>query len=340
MPLELVYQGETSNYYRNPDFPHLKFVERTDTFTIDDVIFPDKIPFKGVALTQISNSWMKLLEKAGILQTPIIASDATSLAKLGVSEDFCGRMIVVQDYTPIPIECIVRGYYVKESKSWDAYKKHCNMYGNVLPPGLKDSQKLPHPIYTPSAKGNINEPDSNISFADTIPIVKKYLLENVELNNEEMDALYAISFSLAQSIRSISMKAYKFAHAYALQKGIIIADAKLEFGTAIDSFSKKRKLVVISEAFTPDSCRLWGTKSYQIGKPQPSLDKQIIKRYVRDNLKWDSITQSPPKLPKQILLETSDAYWDMYKKLFNKDFVGVTSDIAWDLNFAHQTVLI
>lgn len=340
MPLELVYLGETSNCYRNTDFPHVKFIERTDAFTIDDLIFPDKIPFKGVALTQISNNWMKLLEKAGIVQTPIIASDATSLAKLGISEDFCGRMIAVQDYTPIPLECIVRGYYVEESKSWDAYRKHCNMYGNVLPRGLKDSQKLSQPIYTPSTKGAINEPDLNISFADTISIVKKYLIENLELSKEEINSLYAISFSLAQSIRDISMKAYKFAHAYAIQKGIIIADAKLEFGTAIDSFSKKRKLVVISEAFTPDSCRFWSTKNYKVGKPQPSLDKQIIKRYVRDNLKWDNFTQNPPKLPKQILLETSDAYWDMYQKLFNKDFVEITSDIAWDLNFAHQTVLI
>lgn len=340
MSLELISQGETSNYYRNVDFPHLKFVERTDAFSVDDIIFPDKIPLKGVVLTQMSNTWMKLLEKVGIVQTPIIASDAASLSKLGVDDNFSGRMIVVQDYIPIPLECIVRGYYVEESKSWEAYRKHRNMYGNVLPPGLKDSEKLIHPIYTPSTKGNINEPDSNISFAETINVVKNYLLKDIELSAEEKDCLYSLAFSIAQSIRDISMKAYRFAHDYALQKGIIIADAKLEFGTIIDSLTGKRKLVIISEAFTPDSCRFWCSESYQVGIPQPSLDKQIIKRYVRHDLKWNSSAEEPPSLPKEILSKTADAYWDMYKKLFNKDFVGITSDIAWDLNFAHQTVLI
>ncbi len=340
MALELISQGETSNYYRNTDFPHLKFVERTDAFSVDDIIFPDKIPLKGVVLNQMSNTWMKLLEKAGIVQNPIIASDATSLSKLGVDDKFFGRMIAVQECSPIPIECIVRGYYVEEAKSWDAYKQHRNMYGNVLPPGLKDSQKLYQAIYTPSAKGTVNEPDSNISFADTIPIVQQYLLETAELSDEELSGLYAISFSIAQTIRDISMRAYHFAHEYALQKDIIIADAKLEFGTVIDTFTGKRKLVIISEAFTPDSCRFWSTKSYQVGRAQPSLDKQIIKRYARRSLKWDSLKDAPPTLPKEILLETADAYWNMYQKLFNRDFVGVTSDIAWDMNFAHQTVLI
>lgn len=340
MTLELISQGETSNCYRNADFPHLKFIERTDAFSVDDIIFPDKIPFKGVVLNQISNTWMKLLEKAGIVQNPIIASDATSLSKFGVDDKFFGRMIAVQDYSPIPIESIIRGYYVKESKSWNAYRQHHNMYGYVLPPDLKDSQKLHHPIYTPSTKGNINEPDTNISFADTIPIVQQYLLENTELSDEELKCLYAISFSLAESIRDISMRAYSFAHQYALEKGIIIADAKFEFGTVVDPFTGKRKLVIISEAFTPDSCRFWSTKSYQVGRAQPSLDKQIIKRYVRRILKWNSLTDAPPSLPKEILFETSDAYWGIYQKLFNRDFVGVTSDIAWDINFAHQTVLI
>lgn len=340
MPLELIYQGETSNYYRNADFPHLKFVERTDAFSIDDLVFPDTIPMKGVVLNQMSNTWMELLEKAGVVQNPIIASDAASLSKLGVEESFSGRMIAVQEHIPIPLECIVRGYYVEESSSWEPYRKHCNMYGNVLPRGLKDSQRLRTPIYTPSTKGDVNQPDTNISFADTIEIIRKYLIENVLTDKEEKNCSYALAFSVAESIRNISVAAYTFAHNYAIAKNIIIADAKLEFGTVVDQYTGKRKLVIISEAFTPDTCRFWNVKSYQVGRPQPSLDKHIIKRYVRRYLKWDSSQGNPPTLPSEVLAETADAYWDIYKRLFDKDLVGVTSELAWEWKFSQQNVLI
>lgn len=340
MALQLIRKDETSNYYRNADFPHLKFVERTDAFSIDDIIFPDQIPHKGIVLNQMSNSWMKLLEKAGIIQNPIVASSATSLSKLGVDEDFSGRMIAVQECIPIPLECIVRGYYVEESKSWDPYREHCNMYGNVLPRGLKDSQRLPHPIYTPSTKGDVNKPDLNISFAESIEIVRQYLIDNMDLTADEQRSSYAIAFSVAEAIRNASVNAYIFAHEYAFHRNIIIADAKLEFGTVVDTFTGKRKLVIISEAFTPDTCRFWSSKNYQIGRPQPSLDKHIIKRYVRRNLKWNRFVDAPPTLPSELLSEASEVYWDMYKQLFDKDFVGVTSELAWNWKFAQQNVLL
>lgn len=340
MPLELFRKEETSNCYRNTDFPHLKFIERTDKFTIDDKVFPDEIPMKGVVLNQISNCWMQMLEKAGVVQNAIIASDASSLMKFGVDEKFAGRMIAVRECIPIPLECIVRGYYVEESESWEAYRKHHNMYGNVLPRGLKDSQRLPAPIYTPSLKGEINERDTNISFADTIDVIKKYLLENIELESEQRDYIYTLAFSVANSIRETSLRAYSYAHDYAMPKGIIIADAKLEFGTVVDINTGKRKLVIISDAFTPDSCRLWNVKSYQVGRPQPSLDKHIIKRYVRRFMKRDNAVTNAPVLPESILNETADVYWDLLKRLFDKDLVGVTSEIAWDWNHAQKDILL
>lgn len=340
MPLELFREEETSNCYRNTDFPHLKFIERTDKFTIDDIVFPDEIPMKGVVLNQISNCWMQMLEKAGVVQNAIIASDASSLMKFGVDEQFAGRMIAVRECIPIPLECIVRGYYVEESDSWEAYRMHHNMYGNVLPKGLKDSQRLPNPIYTPSLKGGINEPDTNISFADTIDVIKKYLLQNIELESDQRDYIYTLAFSVANSIREISLRAYSFAHDYAMQKGIIIADAKLEFGTIVDVNTGKHKLVIISDAFTPDSCRLWNVKSYQIGRPQPSLDKHIIKRYVRRFLKQDSSAVCAHALPQDIMDGTADVYWDLLKRLFDKDLVGVTSEIAWDWNHAQKDILL
>lgn len=340
MPLELFLEEETSNCYRNTEFPHLKFVERTDKFTIDDIVFPDEIPMKGVVLNQISNCWMKLLEKAGVVQNAIIASDASSLLKFGVDEQFAGRMIAIRDCIPIPLECIVRGYYVEESESWEAYRLHHNMYGNVLPKGLKDSQCLPTPIYTPSLKGGINEPDTNISFADTIDVIKKYLLENIKLESDQKDYIYTLAFSVANSIRETSLRAYAFAHEYAMQKGIIIADAKLEFGTIVDVSTGKHKLVIISDAFTPDSCRLWNLKSYQVGRPQPSLDKHIIKRYVRRFLKQETSAVCAHSLPKDVLNETAEVYWDLLKRLFNRDLVEVTSEIAWDWKHAQEDILL
>lgn len=340
MPLKLIREEETSNIYLNSDFPHLRFIERTDKFSIDDVIFSDEIPLKGVVLNQLSNCWMNLLEKASVVQSTIIASDSSSLMKFGIDEKFSGRMVVVKEFDPIPLECIVRGYYVEESESWEAYRKHNNMYGNVLPKGLKDSQRLSRPIYTPSTKGNANEPDINISFADSIDVIKKYLIEKVDLDDEQKECLYALAFSVATDIRNTSLKAYQYAHNYAIQRGIIIADAKLEFGTVLDVYSGKRKLVIVSEAFTPDTCRFWNVKSYQIGRPQPSLDKHIIKRYVRSNLKWNNSLEKTPVLPKDILEETASVYWNMLERLFDRNIIEVTSELAWDWNFAQQDILI
>lgn len=340
MPLELVSRGETSNFYRNPDFPHLKFIERTDRFSIDDIIFPDEIPNKGIVLNQMSNYWMARLESAGIIQNPIIASNASSLLKLGVDEVFAGRMIAVQDYIPIPLECIVRGYYVEESESWEAYRQHSNMYGNVLPKGLKDSQKLPYPIYTPSTKGYINERDCNISFAESIDVMKKFFQNNICLTAEEKKNLYELAFSAATFIRNTSMSAYSYASAHALQKDIIIADAKLEFGVVVDATTGKRKLVIISEAFTPDTCRLWNTLGYRVGRPQPSLDKHIIKRYICRNKIYDSSNETTPVLPQTILDETAKIYWNTLERLFDKSFLQVTSDLAWEWNSAQLDIVI
>lgn len=335
MPLELIAHGETCNFYRNPDFPHLKFIERTDRFSIDDIVFPDEIPNKGIVLNQMSNYWMARLENVGVIQNPIIAKGASSLLKLGVDEVFAGRMIAVQDYIPIPLECIVRGYYVEESESWEAYRQHANMYGNVLPKGLKDSQKLPYPIYTPSTKGDINERDCNISFADSIDVMKKFFQNNICLTASEKKNLYELAFSAATSIRNTSMSAYNYAQNYALQKDIIIADAKLEFGVVIEG-DGKRKLVIISEAFTPDTCRLWNTRTYKVGRPQPSLDKHIIKHYISENKTIGTM----PKIPQTILDKTANIYWDTLKRLFDKDFYGVTSGLSWDWNSAQQDIII
>lgn len=344
MGLELVYRGEINNFYRNVYFPNLKFIERTDHFTIDDIVFPDIIFSKGVVLNQMSNKWMELLEKSGIISNTIIANDTNSLSKLGVDKErFSGRMIAVQDCIPIPLECIVRGYYVKESESWAPYiNNECNMYGNVLPYDLKDSERLSKPIYTPSIKGDINKPDLNISFAETINVIKDFLIDKFQLDANEKLYIHSIAFTIATAIRDISIKAYSYAHDYAIKRNIIIADAKLEFGIIVEKETGKRKIVIISEAFTPDTCRFWSTDTYQIGTAQSSLDKQLIKRYIKKTYpNWYSSSKNKfPLLPINLLTEVSKTYWYILEKLFDKTFEEVTSQLAWDWKFIQENIFI
>lgn len=341
MALQLISHGETTRTYRNQSIPHILFVEQTDKFTIDDKVFPDTIFLKGVILNQMSNNWMELLEKAGIIKNPIIACNASSLIKLGLdNEELFGRTTAVQEYIPIPLECIVRGYYIEESESWEPYRKNCNMYGNVLPRGLKDSEQLPIPIYTPSTKGNLNEPDINIPFADTIGVIKKFLVENFDFDPNDQRTLYDVAFSTANAIRNVSMNAYSYARNYAEHKGIIIADAKLEFGIVYDKDLGTRKLVIASDAFTPDTCRFWNSNKYKVGRPQQSYDKHLIKRYASRSLKWKSSSETPPVLPPDILEKASQTYWDIYERLFGSNFVEVTSNLSWEWKMAQEDILI
>lgn len=339
MSLQLIRAEETSNFYQNADFPNILFVERTDKFTIDDIVFPDEIFLKGVIMTQMSNRWMKILEKSGVMQNTIIATDANSLLNMGVTEEFAGRMIAVQECIPIPLECIVRGYYVEESASWAPYKESSNMYGNVLPSNLKDSEQLPRPIYTPSIKGGVNEHDQNVSFAETIEVIKKFLVENFELESNERSYVQSLAFNIATTIRDAALKAYLFAHNFSMKRDIVIADAKLEFGILVDKTTQKRKLVLIDTAFTPDTCRFWDKRKYKVGVPQQSMDKQLLKRYAKHNLKWDGVS-TPPSIPKDVLQKASEVYWDMYQKLFAEDFVTVTENLAWEWKFAKEEILI
>lgn len=338
--MKLVNQGKTCDIYKCEEYPELMFFNRTDRFSVGDKVFPGHVMYKGLILNQMSIKWMDLLEKNKIIDNHLIATEATGLLELGVSQDFSGSIVAAMECIPIPLECIVRGYYIPESKSWNPYKIDCNMYGNILPEGLKESQKLPEPIYTPSTKAAVGDHDINITYEDTIDVLEKFLDENFELNEDE-ENFHELACTLAQAIKKASLKAYSFAHEYALSKGIILADTKLEFGLYPDfdeDGNEDWPLVLIDEVFTPDSSRFWDASSYEVGKPQPSMDKQYLRRHVYQELKWDGQSE-PPEIDSEVKRNLSKIYCNIFSKLFEKDIITLTEEIAWDWNEAMDSAL-
>ena len=332
MSLELVAQGKTCDIYQNRLYQDLMFFHRTDRFSVGDKVFPGTVQYKGFVLNQMSLIWMKLLEDEGILKTHIVASDALTLLTYGVPHDFLGSIIAAKACVPIPLECIVRGYYIPESKSWDPYKVDGNMYGNQLPAGLMESEILPTPIYTPSTKAAVGEHDENITFEQTIDVIERFLMERFVLDTQGQTR--AVAEQIATNLRKKSILAYSFAHEYALSKNIILADTKLEFGI-IKNDAGNWEIILIDEAFTPDTSRYWDATTYVISKPQPSMDKQFIRRHIYQVLGWDGKT-SPPVVDDLTLGELSQIYCNIYERLFDRSIKDVTTEVSWEWKWAAE----
>ncbi len=257
----------------------------TDRLSAFDVILPDGIPNKGKVLTQISTFWFNKL--AQIVPNHIISTDVREFPEpfRSAPEIFAGRSMLVRKAKPLPVECVVRGYL--SGSGWNDYRKTQAVCGIPLPPGLKESDRLPSPIFTPSTKEEVGTHDQNISFEQTVPLVGP---------------------AIAAQIRDLSIRIYTEGVRYAATRGIIIADTKFEFGIADDG-----TLIWIDEALTPDSSRFWPMDQYKPGGAQPSYDKQ----YVRDFLlaiKWNK-TPPAPKLPEDVIRTTSQKYVEALRQL-------------------------
>ena len=259
----------------------------TDRISAYDVVMPNGIPDKGRVLTQISSFWFDLMKD--IVPNHLIS---TSLADLpaGVSEhaELEGRFMLCRKAEVLPVECIVRGYIA--GSGWSEYKKSQSVCGIEIEPGLKQCDKLPEPIFTPSTKADEGH-DENISFEKAC-----------ELNGEE----------IVSKLRDVSLELYKKGSEYALTKGIILADTKFEFGL-IDG-----ELILIDEVLTPDSSRFWPADQYKPGKSQPSFDKQFVRDYLTD-IKFDKTPPGPP-LPSDIVENTRSKYIEAYKVLTGQEF--------------------
>lgn len=265
---------------------HLLFVA-TDRISAFDCIMPNGIPRKGEILTQISYFWFehtKCLVNNHVASSP---SDPLPKELQPFADALAGRSMIVKKTQPLAIECVVRGYVC--GSGWKDYKRTGAICGILLPQGLKESDRLPEPIFTPATKAETGH-DENISFEQACKIV---------------------GTNIASQARELSLKIYNAAAEYALQRGIIIADTKFEFGI-LDN-----KLILIDEVLTPDSSRFWPADQYSPGKSQPSFDKQFVRDYL-ETLDWNK--QPPaPRLPPEIVAKTQQKYLDAYARLTGKE---------------------
>ena len=280
-------QGKVRDLYDLGDKLLLVASDRISAF---DYILPDEIPYKGQVLTQLSCFWFELLE--GVTENHLISCDVADLPEQfkPYSDYLAGRFMLVKKAKMFPVECIVRGYLT--GSGLKDYQRTGSVCGIKLPEGLVNSSKLPEVIYTPSTKAEIGDHDENISFERT-----------VELMGAED----------AAALRDLTIKIYTTAAEHALKRGIIIADTKFEFGM-IDG-----KIVLGDEVLTPDSSRFWPADTYEVGKEQPSFDKQFVRNWLNAN--WDR-TGEPPHLPADVIKATSDKYIEAYEKITGRKFIA------------------
>ena len=282
---EIFKKGKVRNVF---DLGDKLLIVATDRISAFDFILPSLIPFKGKVLTQISKFWFDFT--ALVCPNHLISAEAVDLpaALKPYAETLEKRSMLVKKTRVVPVECVVRGYLA--GSGWKEYKTSGKICGIRIPAGLRESDRLGEPIFTPSTKAEEGH-DQNISFKEMQKIV---------------------GGDLAGKIKKVSLELYKRASLNALSKGIIIADTKFEFGLLGE------ELVLVDEIFTPDSSRFWPLQTYAPGKPQPSLDKQFVRDYL-ETTGWDKQTPPPPGLPDAIIRKTSEKYLELYRLLTEKN---------------------
>jgi phosphoribosylaminoimidazole-succinocarboxamide synthase len=286
--LKLAHRGKVRDIY---DFGDSLLIVATDRLSAYDVVMQQGIPFKGKVLTQISDFWFEQTKDiiANHLNSAIVYDFPTACKPYW--RDLEQRSMYVKKTKPLPIECVVRGYL--SGSGWLEYKETQSVCGIKLSPGLVESDRLPEPIFTPATKEEVGKHDENITFERTVSMIGK---------------------DLAGRVREISLDIYERAAALAEQKGIIIADTKMEFG-----LDAKGELILIDELLTPDSSRFWPKDKYQPGKGQESFDKQ----FVRDYLNSINFNRKPPApmLPEDVIFKTSALYLEALRRLSGKTLV-------------------
>ena len=280
--LKKIYQGKVRDIYEVDDRHWL--IVTSDRISAFDVVLPDLIPKKGIALTAVSNFWFRRFESqvnnhlSGISLETVI-QDEQELRTLA------GRSVVVRKLKALPFEAIVRGYII--GSGWKEYQKTGMICGVDLPENLKLAQKLAEPVFTPSTKAKVGEHDINIRFDRVVNLVGK---------------------DIAEHVKGISIQIYKRAAEYASQRGIIVADTKFEFG-----LDNQENIVLMDELLTSDSSRFWPKNSYVPGRNPKSLDKQFVRDYL-ETLDWNK--QKPgPRLPKEVIENTSKKYREACEQL-------------------------
>ena len=270
----LMQKGKVRDMY---DLGDSILMVATDRLSAFDVVMPQPIPQKGKVLTQISLYWYEKMRS--IVNNHLITADVREYPEVlqPYAKELDGRSMIVKKAEPLKVECVVRGYI--SGSGWKSYKNDGTVCGISLPQGLKESDRLPEPLFTPSTKADLGDHDINISFEEACDIV-----------GEEV----------AKKVRNLSLAIYSRGVEIAAEKGIIIADTKFEFGLC------DGELILIDEVLTPDSSRFWPKTSYKPGGAQESFDKQFVRDYL-ERLEWDK-TPPGPSIPEDIIEKTSQKY--------------------------------
>jgi phosphoribosylaminoimidazole-succinocarboxamide synthase len=268
----------------DPAHGPLMLMVATDRLSAFDVVLPDPIPGKGEMLCQVSNFWFG--RTAHIVPNHLTGIDVASVLPAGVDAAlYAQRSVVTKKLKPVPVEAIARGYLI--GSGWKDYQRTGRVSGIGLPDGLRQAERLPQPIFTPSTKAAVGDHDENIDF-DTM--------------------VRTVGADLAEQVRDATLRLYGYAAAYAAERGILLADTKFEFGTDADG-----RLYVMDEMLTPDSSRYWPADEYLVGTSPPSFDKQFVRDYL-ETLDWGK-TAPGPRLPADVIARTRAKYAEALQRL-------------------------
>lgn len=278
-----VKEGKVREIYDNGESLIMVATDRISAF---DHILGNEITGKGKVLTQLSKFWFDLTRD--IVPNHMISVDNNDMPEFFKQKKYVGNSMICKKLKMLPVECIVRGYIT--GSGWASYKKDGTVCGIKLPDGLRESEKLPEPIYTPSTKGEIGEHDENISFDESIDVIEK------EFPGKGVE--------YASKLRDYTIELYEKCAEYARRRGIIIADTKFEFG-----LDENGNVILGDEMLTPDSSRFWPLEGYEPGKSQPSYDKQFVRDWLKEN------PDSGYVLPNRVIEKTIDKYKEAYELL-------------------------
>jgi len=286
--LELVHRGKVRDVYALGADELL--IVASDRLSAFDVVLPDPIPGKGEMLTQMSNFWFA--KTAHLMPNHLTGRAVAEVLPAGVdAAPYERRSVVARRLKALPVEAIARGYLI--GSGWKDYQASGAVCGIALPPGLRQAERLPEPIFTPSTKAAVGAHDENVGFDQVVAL---------------------IGGELAEQVRTATLAIYRFAADYAAQRGILIADTKFEFGT-----DAAGKLYVMDEMLTPDSSRFWPADQYRVGSSPPSYDKQFVRDYL-ETLDWNK-TAPGPRIPPAIVDGTAAKYAEALQRL-----AGLTLD--------------